>query len=68
MSWGGKREGAGRPKGSVKAEGVRPQHQLRAYPDEWDLIKRFSRLVKYGDKTQCREHLEQLEQDSTRVE
>lgn len=45
-SWGGSRPNAGRPKGTVKPEGVRKQHQLRAYDDEWELIKEFSRIVK----------------------
>lgn len=69
MSWGGKREGAGRKVGWRKGYSEqRKPHCVAAFDDEWDLIKRFSQLVKYGDKTQCREHLEQLEQDSTRVE
>lgn len=53
MPRGGKRDGAGRPKGTLKAEGTRSQRQLRAYDDEWNLIQRFSRLVKYGDKDAC---------------
>ena len=57
---GGKREGAGRPKGSVKAEGVRPQHQLRAYPDEWQMILKFARLIKHGEKRQMRRFLESI--------
>lgn len=60
--------GRGRPVGWRKEEGVRTLHTLKAYDDEWELIKRFSKLVKYGDKEKCREHLEQLEQDSTQVE
>ena len=33
---GGKRPGAGRPKGTTKVvHNVRPQHQLRAFEDEW---------------------------------
>ena len=40
-SWGGNRPNAGRPKDTVKPEGVRKQHQLRAYDDEWELIKVF---------------------------
>lgn len=35
-TWGGKRTGAGRPVGTTKEVSVqRPQHQLRAFPDEW---------------------------------
>ena len=44
--WGGARRGAGRPKGAVKPEGVRGQHQLRAYPDEWEMIRAFAAIVK----------------------
>ena len=43
---GGAREGAGRPKGTTKPEGVRKQRQLRAYDEEWEIIKEFSRILK----------------------
>lgn len=43
---GGKREGAGRPAGSVSAKGVRKQRQLRAFDDEWEIIREFSQIVK----------------------
>ena len=43
---GGTREGAGRPKGSTKAEGVRKQRQLRAYDEEWEIVKEFSSILK----------------------
>lgn len=43
---GGAREGAGRPKGTTKPEGVRKQRQLRAYDEEWKVIKEFSRILK----------------------
>lgn len=69
MSWGGAREGAGRKPGWRKGYSEqRKPHSLAAFDDEWDLIRRFSQLVKYGNKTQCREYLERLEQDSTQVE
>ena len=60
---GGVRPWAGRPKGSKKVgpSDMRPQHQLRADPEEWDLIRRFARLVKHGDLEKCREALEKLE-------
>ena len=46
-SWGGARQGAGRPKGTVKGESVvRGQHQLRAFADEWEIIKEFARILK----------------------
>ena len=43
---GGVRAGAGRPKGTTKPEGVRKQRQLRAYDEEWEIIKEFSRILK----------------------
>ena len=58
---GGKREGAGRPEGWRKPEGTREQKQMRAYPDEWELIQRFAKLVKYGDKEACIKFLEEHE-------
>lgn len=60
--WGGRRPNqTGRPKGTIKPEGVRSQHQLRAYDDEWDLIRRFACLVKHGNADACRLALEGLE-------
>ena len=44
-NWGGKREGAGRPLGTTK-EIVRKTRSLRAFDDEWDLIKEFTKIVK----------------------
>jgi len=62
LGWGGKRKGAGRPKGTAKNESrVRPQHQLRAFDDEWELIKRFARQVKHGEKAACEAALAKLE-------
>lgn len=47
MSRGGKREGAGRPKGSFKENpNPRSVRQLRAYDDEWFVIKEFVKLVR----------------------
>ena len=43
---GGTREGEGRPKVTTKPEGVRKQRQLRAYDEEWEIIKEFSRILK----------------------
>lgn len=57
--WGGKRPNqTGRPK---KEEGVRKQHQLRAYDDEWILIRAFAKLVKHGEKEACTEFLKKME-------
>lgn len=45
--WGGKRKGAGRPKGTTKDVSVqRKQHQVRAFDDEWEMIKEFANIVK----------------------
>ena len=55
---GGARPGAGRPK---KLQGVRKQHQLRAYDDEWELIREFSWFVKHGCKEDCAKLMTQLE-------
>mgnify|MGYP006988905497 FL=1 len=56
---GGVRPGAGRPKGSKKMtpSDARPQHQLRANPDEWKLIQAFARMVKHGQRDICEEFL-----------
>lgn len=54
---GGARPGAGRPK---KLQGVRKQHQLRAYDDEWELIREFSWFVKHGCKEDCAKIMTQL--------
>lgn len=59
--WGGRRPGAGRPKGSVSPDGVRSQHQVRAFDDEWELIKRFAKLVKQGKLEACKQFLEEAE-------
>lgn len=62
-SWGGVRPGAGRPKGSTKDESnQRPQHQLRAFDEEWDLIRRFAKQVKHGNYEACKQVVERLEE------
>ena len=53
---GGARIGAGRPKGESNP---RPQNQIRAYPDEWLLIKKFAELVK-TDKLKAEKLLNSL--------
>ncbi|MBD3879917.1 MAG: hypothetical protein SR1Q5_09630 [Quinella sp. 1Q5] len=52
----------GKPLGWRKPEGTREQKQMRAYPDEWELIQRFAKLVKYGDKAACKKFLDEQEQ------
>ncbi len=41
--WGGAREGAGRPK---NANGARKQHQVRAYNDEWEIVRAFIKIMR----------------------
>ena len=60
-TWGGKRTGAGRPVGTTMEVSVqRPQHQLRAFPDEWEMIREFARLVKHVSKEECQQALSDL--------
>lgn len=61
--WGGRRPNqTGRPKGTVKDNhNPRPQHQVRAFDDEWELIKRFAKLVKQGKLESCKQFLEKAE-------
>lgn len=60
-TWGGKRTGAGRPVGTTKEVSVQcPQHQLRAFPDEWEMIREFARLVKHVSKEECQQALSDL--------
>ena len=60
-TWGGKRTGAGRPVGTTKEVSVqRPQHQLRAFHDEWEMIREFARLVKHVSKEECQQALSDL--------
>lgn len=50
--WGGRRANqTGRP---VKPEGVRKQRQLRAYDDEWEIIKEFARILKHDPERAAR--------------
>lgn len=43
----------GMPLGHRKSEGVRTMRSLKAYDDEWQLIKDFAAIVKKGDKKAC---------------
>lgn len=54
----------GRPVGWRKEEGVRTLRTMKAYDDEWEIIRRFAKIVKHGEKDKCRELLDKLEQDS----
>ena len=46
MGRGGKREGAGRPVGTTKeVSTARPGRNIRAYDDEYILIKEFMKII-----------------------
>ena len=46
-TWGGKRKRAGRPVGTTKEiSTARPGRNIRAYDDEYVLIKEFMRIVR----------------------
>ena len=51
----------GMPLGWRKPEGVRPQHSTRAYDDEWQLILKFARLLKKGNRADCEKFLSQFD-------
>lgn len=57
---GGRRAGAGRPRIAAGKKQERPNHGIRAWPDEWELIQRFSRAVR-SDKDMAAVVLEILE-------
>ena len=50
----------GRPVGSVSIKGQRAGHQIRAYDDEWDVIKAFIQLVR-EDVNKCKTVVETLQ-------
>jgi hypothetical protein len=57
---GGRRVGAGRPRVTADKRRERPAHGIRAWPDEWELIQRFSRAVRL-DKEMASVALEIIE-------
>ena len=59
---GGYRHGCGRPKGSTSPRGQRGVHQIRAYDDEWALIKEFMQLCR-ADIDKCKLTIELLKQN-----
>ena len=59
---GGKRAGAGRPVIAPEQSKTRPQRQVRAWDDEWEIIRRFADLAKSGRIEDCRKLVEKLEQ------
>ena len=61
-NWGGKREGAGRPKGTLKTESHRrAPRSVATFEDEWALIYRFAKEVKYGDRELCEKFIEKID-------
>lgn len=61
-NWGGARKGAGRPKGTTKAESnQRKQRNMRAHDNEWSLIKRFDAIIKAGYIVECEKFLTEIE-------
>ena len=55
--WGGKREGAGRQKIDSKE---RKQRQFRLAVDEWELMRDFDKILKYGDYQAAKDFVEQF--------
>lgn len=63
--WGGKRAGAGRPKGTIKpVHNQRKQRQVRAFDDEWEVIKEFMRAVRVHGAERGKAVLEQLKSET----
>lgn len=61
--WGGRRAGAGRPKGTTRGEGiVRAGRAMRAFDDEWEMIKEFAAVVK-KDPAKARAALDALKSE-----
>ena len=34
---------------------------MYAHPDEWDIIKRFAKILKHGDRAACEKFLAKME-------
>ena len=58
---GGRREGSGRPRIQEGESRARPRMCMRAWPDEWELLKRFKKTIA-KDKDASKAALEELEQ------
>ncbi|MGL5512762.1 MAG: hypothetical protein ACRDBM_05925 [Sporomusa sp.] len=50
---GGTRPGAGRKPLDAK----RINRSIKAFDDEWELINRFAKLVKHGERDECEKFL-----------
>ena len=46
-----------------KPEGTRTQRQIRAYDDEWILIRKFCKLLKYEHRKACEQFLAEFKID-----
>jgi len=57
MPKGGARSGAGRP--TIDAQ-QRKQHQLRCSESEWELLRAFDKILKYGDKQSAKNFIEKF--------
>ena len=55
MPKGGARDGAGRPSVGGK---IRKQRQLRLSDDEWEIVKAFDKILKYGDYFAAKDFVE----------
>lgn len=55
MPRGGQRKGAGRP---LTAGELRKMRGLRATDKEWEMLQRFERIIKYGDKDAAQKFLD----------
>lgn len=58
MGRGGKRTGSGRP---LTAGELRKMRGLRATDEEWQLLQRFEKIIKYGDKDAAKKFLDEHE-------
>ena len=62
---GGRRPGAGRPKGTTKDVSCqRKQRQVRAFDDEWEAIKEFMKVVRVRGVERGRAIIEQFKAES----
>ena len=62
---GGRRPGAGRPRGTTKDVHIqRKQRQVRAFDDEWEVIKDFMKAVRVHGVERGRELVQQFEAES----
>ena len=55
----------GRPVGWRKENGVRTIRTMKAYDDEWEIIRRLAKIIKHGDKEKIVKLLDEIEQNST---